>query len=291
MKRSVILLTVVVALLGLVWLTTFATRPREPTHAGRTLSAWLTERDSPHPRDLSDAAKEAIQAMGTNALPHLLRMISRKDSAAKLRLRRWLSREDPLQRRILLWTATHYTERLRAAAGFEALGSEGAPAVPTLIRLLGHEQTSYPAALALAAIGRPALPGLLQSLTNQSVWVRSGAVQAINFFHGAEGAEEAIPGLLERLNDPHPAIRAGAAIALGDLRNSPEAVIPKLIESLDDLDSSVRASAARAIGLFQDRGIAAVPRLEELKSDDSPEVRKQASTALRQILTPSDTPR
>ena len=82
MKRSVLLFTVVVALLGLVWLTTLAIRPKEPTHAGITLSVWLTEQDSPHPRDLSDAAKEAIQAMGTNALPHLLRMISRKDSAA-----------------------------------------------------------------------------------------------------------------------------------------------------------------------------------------------------------------
>jgi HEAT repeat protein len=290
MRKPVILLTVAMVLLGLVWLAMDAARPKEPTHAGRTLSAWLTERNSAHPRDLSDSTQEAIQAMGTNALAHLLRTISRKDSAAKLRLRGWLSREAPLQRSIRRWTATHQSERLRAAAGFKALGNEGAPAVPALIRLLGDEQTSYPAALALAGIGRPAIPGLVQSLTNQSVWVRSSAVQAINFMHGADGAEEAIPDLLERLNDPHPAVRGGASIALGDMRMKPQLVIPKLMERLGDADASVRASAARAIGLFQEQGTAAVPRLEELQSDPSPEVRQWASTALRQILPESDAP-
>lgn len=214
--------------------------------------------------------------MGTNALPHLLRMVARKDSSGKLWLRAWVGRGSMIRR----WTSTHYLERIRGAAGFEALGKEGAPAVPQLIQLLQNEQTSYPAALALSAVGSPAVPALVQTLTNKSAWARVGAVQALNFMHGAE---EAIPDLLKSLDDPEPAVRGGAAIALGDMRKKSQMVVPKLIESLSDTNSSVRADASRALALFGAEAHAAVPKLIELQEDPNVEVRKEASAALKQI--------
>ena len=212
--------------------------------------------------------------MGTNALPYLLRMVARKDSSAILRLRAWAGKGSIVRR---WWIPTHYIDRMRGAAGIEALGGEAAPAAPELIRMLNDEQTEYPAALGLGAIGPPAIPLLVQTLNNRTAWIRMGAVQALNFMHGAEAE---IPDLLRCLDDSDPGVREGAAIALGDMRKQPDRVVPKLMERLADPNSSVRADAALAIGLFEAQARRAVPKLRELQNDSSAEVRQQATIAL-----------
>jgi HEAT repeat protein len=212
--------------------------------------------------------------MGTNALPYLLTMVGNTDSSAKLHLRTWAGKGSIFRQ----WAPTHYISRMRAAAGFEALGKEAAPAAPELIKMLNDEQTEYPAALALGAIGPPAVPLLVQTLTNQSASTRMAVVQALNFMHGAE---EAIPDLLRCLDDPDPGVRGEAAIALGDLRKQPDRVVPKLMERLADTNSSARADAALALGLFESKARLAVPKLMELQNDSNAEVRQQANTALQ----------
>ena len=276
MRKPAIILLCFTALCGAIGFIFSCLSPKEPTWQGRPLSQWLTECKSDNPRDLSESEQKAIQAMGTNALPHLLRMVARKDSSAKLRLRAWVGRGSIIRR----WIPTHGLERIRGAAGFEALGKEAAPVVPQLIQLLQDEHTSYPAALALSGVGSPAVPALVQTLTHESAWVRMGAVQALNFMHGAE---EAIPDLLKSLDDPEPAVRGCAAIALGDMRRQSQIVVPKLLESLSDTNSSVRASAARALALFEVEAYVAVPTLMELQNDPNAEVRKEASAALKKV--------
>ena len=277
MRRPTIIPLCIIALGGAIGFVLSCLGPQEPIWQGRPLSQWLTECKSDHPRDLSESAQKAIQAMGTNALPHLLRMVAWKESSAKRRLRAWFGRGSVVRR----WIPTRPREQERGAAGFEALGKVAAPAVPQLIQLLGDDViTSYHAALALSAIGSPAIPALVQTLTNESAWARMGAVQALNFMHGAE---EAIPDLLKRLDDPEPAVRGGAAIALGDMRRQSQTVVPKLIVSLSDTNGSVRATAARALGSFGVEAHAAVPKLIGLQEDPNAEVRKEASAALKKV--------
>src|ERR1039458_1932968 len=152
-KRSVILLCFA-AFCGAICFLAYPSRPAEPVWQGKELSQWLTECKSDNPRELTESAQKAIRAMGTNALPFLLALVANTDSSAKLKLRVWAGKGSIIRR----WIPTHYISRIGAAAGFEALGKEAAPAAPELIKLLNDEQTEYPAALALSAIGPPAVP-------------------------------------------------------------------------------------------------------------------------------------
>jgi hypothetical protein len=279
MKKRTVILLCVAALCGAIWFILGGyVSPGEPVWQGKKLSQWLIECKSDDPHDLTESAQKAIRAMGTNALPYLLTMVGNTDSSAKLHLRAWAGKGSIFRPIIRQWTPTHYVSRISASAGFEALGKEAAPAASELIKLLNDEQTSYPAALALSAIGQPAVPLLVQTLTNRSAWTRMGVVQALNFMHGAE---EAIPDLLRCLDDPEPGVREEAAIALGDMRKQPDRVVPKLMERLADTNSSVRADAAIGLGLFESQARMAVPKLMELQNDSNAEVRQQATIALK----------
>jgi len=277
MKKRRVILLCVAAICGAIGFLRGCLNPAEPVWQGKKLSQWLTECDSGDPRDLSESARTAIRAMGANALPYLLRMISTTDSKSKMKLREWAGKGSIIWR----WTTpSHYNSRISGAAGIEALGEDAPPATPELIKLLNGEETEYPAALGLGAIGRPAVPLLLQTLTNQSAWTRMAAVQALNFMHGAE---QAIPDLLRCLDDPDPGVREGAAIALGDMQKQPDRVVPRLMERLADTNSTVRADAALAIGLFEAQARMAVPKLIELQDDVSEEVRQKAAAAVKKV--------
>jgi hypothetical protein len=275
MKKRVVILLCLTAFCGVIWFLPGYLSPAEPVWQGKKLGQWLTECSSDDPRDLTDSAQRAIRAMGTNALPFLLRMVGTTDSGAKHELRSRFNTSF-----IKRLTPMHYNYRISGAAGIEALGEMAAPAAPELIKMLDNEQTEYPAALGLGAIGPPAIPLLVQTLTNRSGSIRMGAVQALNFMHGAEGA---ILDLLRCLDDPEPGVRICAAVALGDMRKQPDRVVPKLMERLNDTDGSVRAGAAMAIGLFQAQARMAVPKLKELQNDPSVEVRRQATIALQRV--------
>ncbi|MDB6109439.1 MAG: repeat protein [Pedosphaera sp.] len=78
-KRCQVILTlVVIALLPAVaWQ---VRRPRQPAYQGKTISAWLDQYSHPTPLQSRDTAQAAIQNIGTNAIPVLLKMIRTHDS-------------------------------------------------------------------------------------------------------------------------------------------------------------------------------------------------------------------
>src|SRR5688572_26702845 len=79
----VVLLCLIVA--GLV----FALKPAsEPSYEGKPLSAWLREISNPHEQRDEKGVKaiNVIRAMGTNALPSLMRMLQARDSQFKDRM-------------------------------------------------------------------------------------------------------------------------------------------------------------------------------------------------------------
>jgi hypothetical protein len=286
MKKRFFIALCAAGICGAIWILPWHLNPVEPVWQGKKLSQWLTECDSDNPRDLSESARTAIRTMGTNALPYLLRRIGTRDSKAKMQLRAWAGKGSIIRR----LTPTHYNFRISAAAGIEALGKEAAPAVPELIELLHDEQTFYPASLGLSAIGAPAVPLLLQALTNRSAWTRMGPEEALDFTVGiaqavsfVQASDQAIPDLLPCLDDPEPRVRQAVASALGAIMKQPDRVVPKLMERLGDTNSSVRAAAAQAIGMFGGQARMAVPKLMDLQNDASADVRQQAATALRRV--------
>src|SRR5216684_1668272 len=91
-KRGTVLAVLFVALAGgLVWM---LSRLTEPAYQGKPLRLWLNEFNG-FPPDTNEAVVLAFRAMGTNAIPALLRIIQSREPPFE-RLISKLDRTQPL---------------------------------------------------------------------------------------------------------------------------------------------------------------------------------------------------
>lgn len=160
-RRWLPFLVALVGVTGLVLILTVLLRPREPSYQGKSLSSWLEQVDYGQPADRREAARRAIRAMGTNALPWILREFDERGSI--------FAGFNPVLRKLSggrLWFPTHDTNVRRATWGIWALGGLAKPAIPELLGMLDVYPGFIPSAL--ADIGADAIPALQQCLTNSS---------------------------------------------------------------------------------------------------------------------------
>lgn len=195
-------------------------RSDDPVYQGKRLSVWLADcnpkleyfarRDgTPNREERSDTqraleAAAALRAIGTNAVPYLLKLASSDCSrvwskADTMHLDQWvlIYLKSP---RLYHWVRSRiekpWNDHRRAEHGFETLGQAASPAVPQLIRLLRSPDwdTRETAADALGAIG-PA-------------------------------AQEAVPVLIQCINDPEERVEDSAVEALFAIGMKPEVAVP-----------------------------------------------------------------
>lgn len=243
---------ITIAITVLAWL---ALRPREPVYEGRRLSYWL-QGYLPYPdnvpKEVSEQkANDAMSAIGTNAIPTLLRLLRSRDSALTLK---WFSLLDWLDKNYAF--KIHYNrdmDRLiEAWLGFKELGANGALAVPALIKIYEQnisDDSRWGAAYSLGAIGPPAkiaVPKLLKWLA----------------------AKPESVDLLE---------------PLGDIHADPDLVVPVMIEYLTHRWPLARRLASQGLGAFGAEAKEAVPAVVELLNDPDEGVRRAAGNALLQI--------
>jgi hypothetical protein len=121
----------------------------DPIYNGKALSAWIDELPSPLSRvtHTNRPDVQAIRAIGTNAIPWLLRQLTASP---------WTPVETN--------SAASYIHQNRTRLGFWALGEIGTPAIPSLVNLIEQQPDAVPSAL--AGIGAPALPAIEGCLTN-----------------------------------------------------------------------------------------------------------------------------
>ncbi|WP_169978684.1 HEAT repeat domain-containing protein [Tautonia rosea] len=166
------------------------------------------------------------------------------------------------------------------------LGPDAAPAVPALLHALHTpfgdrrmEQThqDFRAALALASVGKAAVEGLRETLSDRRENVRAEAVMALGRI--GPDASAAIADLIALLGDPSDRIGHEVSVALGSI--GPEAVGP-LIAAAEHADTVVRARSVEALG--HSTAISSGGRVLEvllLRADDpAAEVRARAVEAL-----------
>ena len=170
-------------------------------------------------------------------------------------------------------------ERAKNAA-ITALARIGKPAIPLLVETILHDRTSKlrraSAAASLGLIGdRTTIPHLLKATKDPSIDVRLHTVVALAQFRDSA----AIPYLIKALSDESGGVRIQAANALGLLR-SRKAVGP-LITALRDEKWYVRQHAARSLGLIGDKR-ATSPLLSSLM-DPRPVVAADARQALERL--------
>jgi hypothetical protein len=258
-----------------LWL--LATADREPTHAGRPLSAWVEELEGEAEPDVV----EALTTIGTNAIPHLLQMTTmRVVPTWKHFLARTFGASDIFGFRL-------HANRMRsfyAAYAFAYLGPGAETAVPALTNLLQKGENPITAAIALARLGGAGTDYLLQHISSSDVQLRQVILRGLG--HARREPEKAVPALLASLKDSDPTMRSISAISLGTLRSEPGAVVPALVEALGDPATGVTHSAAMALGQLGPLALAALDPLSKATNSPDPFLSKVAAHAIRIIRYP-----
>jgi HEAT repeat protein len=232
---SVIALSVAVSAVSL-----WSLLQREPSHDGRSLSQWLEDFDFGAAHRCAEAA-EAMDEIGTNAIPRLLSLMNARDTP----LDRAMEEITESHPSVVLDWDTAFDAHWRALRGFEALGARAATAIPALEGRLNDGDNPQFIAFALAHIGIESLPALQRAATNHNHRVRSSAVAAL----GALGPEArpALGALVASLSDANASVRRCAAVALGQISDGQLNVLSSLGQARHDLDAGVRDAAAAAL--------------------------------------------
>jgi peptidoglycan/xylan/chitin deacetylase (PgdA/CDA1 family) len=254
--------------------------PREPMHQGRKLSAWLREAETQQDRDLTAyrAAVTAIRAIGTNALPALLRQLTATDAQWKVKVVNWAG--DTIKAD---WRgALAATDRQRARLGFQILGSAAHGVVPELAPHLfsNHPAVADAAFQTLAELKAPAaVPALVSALTSTNEFLHHAAVVALGElrYHAAA----AMPEVEAKLTAPNTTLRVAAARAIGQIAVPTGNTVSALSQCLSDGNAEVRTVAAQALGLLGTHAEAALPLLQALPETDDSFRRPMARAILR----------
>jgi HEAT repeat protein len=248
---------------------------REPKFQGKPLSTWLQEArengeiaDLTEQDDLNSPSARAIQAMGTDALPPLIRRVRERDSAFRDSVRTFLEQH--------AWIGLHprpfEVVQEETAFAFAALGPMAKPAVPQLIRLLESDgpEVRFMAAFCLSRIGPVSdevAPALVK-FANRSLQTNSGpkferearSMAAYSLGRMGEAARPALPQLTVLANDTQDPARWMAKAALLKLDGR---CLEQLVQSLtsNPYSSTNWLDAARVMQWAGPAGAPAVPAL------------------------------
>jgi hypothetical protein len=181
-------------------------RSGEPSYAGTPLSVWILYIRSPM---RAPQAVEAVQAIGTNAIPFLLEWMEYEEPNRPKDTERFL-RFIPGHKR----TGDRIALGTNAAFAFSVLGPAGETAIPALTAVMAKSKSldvRARAAEALKWIGKPAVPALIATLTNdhRTYTVRSLACTALGGI--GTNALPAVPHLNNLLSQSLPGVLHGAA--------------------------------------------------------------------------------
>jgi hypothetical protein len=214
----------------LVAVATFAllTHQSEPSYQGLPLSAWLAissglaeGRSAASPDEFEGDA--AVRAIGTNAIPYLLKWIANKQPFWTPAAYAVLPR--PVWARVnRLFIVPAYERALGAEIAFDVLGTNAACAIPDLAAMTKDADAAKArrAIHVLVGIGPLAIPHLCAALRSPNQKYRDQIALAVGAMlaFGAS-TNECLPQLIAALNDSNPEIRSAASTALRGATNAP----------------------------------------------------------------------
>jgi len=272
-----------VAVIAAISLLFFATRPDEPTHDGKPLSYWLGRLDSEAKVRLE--AETAIRSMGTNAVPHLIRMLLERDAAWKSEYNRRVRQLFGLR----YDRARPFFMGGRSILAAKALGIIGPPAraaVPFLIQNMTNAPFGYamppPYHAALSAIGADSILPLIETLSHPDPLLSSCAYSALAMCD--TNLVLAVPELIRLAKSQDKHIRSMSTGLLGFVPGDSRA-LSVLVESLQDASDAVRYAAAKGLAVHGAKATNALPALMELLNDSNTNMQ----TAVRRAIAEIDT--
>ena len=184
-------------------------------------------------------------------------------------------------------------ERLRAVYALAARGEEAMPvllnalcseAAARLEANLANEHTNpsqLDAVFALSAIGRPAVPHMVELLDENDWWVRAAAADVLGDLGTA--ASDTVPHLTCALDDEAEWVRRNAVEALGNIGPAAAEAVPALSRRLRDSESWIRHNAALSLAKIGPAAAEAVPALRKNIDDEDRYARANAAVALERI--------
>lgn len=239
----------------------------EPGYQGRSLNSWLKQcSDTPlMETQRLEQAQAAVRAIGASkTLPELLKLVKTRDG----RVRAWLvEKSEKFEGRFIRFHSASELQ-LRGIAGFEVLGTNAAPAVGELTRLLDDKELAFVAARCLEFIGKPAETALCRCLTNQNTQVRYLSVSALAAV--TEDVEVYLARIKDRLADSDSGVRFATVQAIAAQDNAPELAVPLLIPMLADGEDSVCGQAANGLAGFGTNAASAFDSLTNLAMTGRP---------------------
>jgi HEAT repeat protein len=255
-------------------------RLNEPRYNGRTLTGWLQEYSDASMDETQRLAeaRSAVLAIGApKALPRILTLATTEDDPVST----WMTaKTEEFRIRFFHWRST-IDSQLMGFAGFEILGTNAAPAVPKLTRLLRDNKQAIAAARCLVNIEKPAEMALCQCLTNSNPAVRRLGIA------GLASATDDVEIYLARvgglLRDSDSYVRFAAVESIGEQQNAPELTIPLLMAAVGDNDDNVSSLAVRALSRFGTNAAAAFSTLTNAINSAKLASARAASTAIVKI--------
>ncbi len=307
------------------------TRQPEPSYKGKTLTQWLyrTNPDTvfmpndfyghihselwegvvaggyaaritePHQvqaanlKFLPDAATEAIEHMGKDAVPCLVQLMNRKPSPGE-------TFRDAVGPYLPFWlfnvlrqsTMILDTERchIAACAGFGILGTNAESALPALKQQLEGPRADFELGFGIASIGPRGGDALVDALKSTNGNTRD--VAAFSLGEGGSTAELAIPALLNLVERDQASYHVFGAI--GRLGGNPDVIVPVVTRYLERTTAKVSAwepaMAILVLGLFGEKAQPCLPVLAKLYPSTDATTRQVIRMALHQI-NPGDAER
>jgi HEAT repeat protein len=184
------------------------------------------------------------------------------------------------------------TRAASAATAIALVGDQARLAIPELVKLMNDPQcpeSSGRAAVALAYIGKDAMPVLVAQLANPAAPNRPEVINSCGLIPVlATNVDVILPLLIRCLDDPNPRVRVQTARSLGRIaeryRLQPAIVVPALTHCLRaDSPIALRRSAAKALGNYGAQAREAVPQLLQMTNDPVYFVRTAVTNALMKI--------
>jgi HEAT repeat protein len=220
----------------------------EPVYRGKPLGFWLAQEDA-------GVEIDAVRAVGTNAIPFLLKRLRANDSSLKLGLIKLANK----QRYIQFPYVPASELNKEGMDGFHFLGRSASNTVPELIRIFQANISP-------------------SSMTN--------TCRALAYI--GPDAKAAVFPLLVRAQDADVDLRTDIYWTLGCIHEKPEVVVPVLITALSDTNTWHRMMAASSLGCYKSAANSAIPALTVALEDQDQNVRNYAATAIARINSEPD---
>ncbi|MCX6922232.1 MAG: HEAT repeat domain-containing protein [Verrucomicrobia bacterium] len=275
MKRRLLALLTVMGFCGLVGMLVFKLESRKPVYQGKSVKTWLLQLSAPDPK-ARDEAEAVFQALGTNVVPELARLLHLHDARWRELIWSRATRIPRLARGPVLGRVSPPNAYLIRPAAARALGKLGPAAVaaePDLVRALQDKVngTYWEAGAALGRIGKQSVPDLIHALQDRDVLVRSAAAYGLR--EVGPGAAPAVPQIIQMLmhgslNEQQIASQSLTKIGL-------PAVAP-LIEAFMHEGGNGREAAAGALLGYYGRPGTSRPPGKDLPADETATTRQRA---------------